>query len=569
MSKSDTLKQVVKKVAPKATFGTDPTNPWSMKANINEDKYLDQFLSTRGINPRFVTKNIKVAHSKSNEYLNWRRTHAESVVHEETDKKDMVCFDIPLLIRVLEFTREEMSSDIELHNMVERLINMRETCPLTMTEYDSITQKLVKENHIAIAMGKMLDDEGSMVLNQLDEIERCMGMIRGYIGKDYEKQMPAWIQAKITLASDYISTVGNYLVSKNEKVNENDLHNDFLKMLKDKGTKHRVHGTPEQEKQRTADKLAANKAKSDAAPKTSNTDNQGGFGTHRGYGQGRYMGDSVELEGNQLDELSKDTLNNFIKKSKETYRDVPNERKGNRLRNVLKAASKSDAKNEEVGPEDHKSQHNPWKQKHFGPHTVVSNRKMSDQEKVDWEKHKKWKQDVDNALASDMKRIKKEEVEVNEVSSELLGRYKDKAKKSADDLTASGKHKQSTDRWMNVMKATGKQIDNTSKGIRKALNKEEMMKSARIIKSIYKNKGIKEEMYDHEKDDKGSQSYGKPPKVGKSKAEGEDKTQAAAILKGGTTLTGQGRDTIEIDPMMRTRPTTGSPETDRSKKSIG
>jgi len=378
-------------------------------------------------------------------------------VHEETDKKDMVCFDIPLLIRVLEFTREEMSSDIELHNMVERLINMRETCPLTMTEYDSITQKLVKENHIAIAMGKMLDDEGSMVLNQLDEIERCMGMIRGYIGKDYEKQMPAWIQAKITLASDYISTVGNYLVSKNEKVNENDLHNDFLKMLKDKGIKHRVHGTPEQEKQRTADKLAANKAKSDVAPKTSKTDNQGGFGTHRGYGQGRYMGDSVELEGNQLDEIS----------------------------------------------------------------------------------------------------------------SELLGRYKDKAKKSADDLTASGKHKQSTDRWMNVMKATGKQIDKTNQGIRKALNKEEMMKSARIIKSIYKNKGIKEEMYDHEKDDKGSQSYGKPPKVGKSKAEGEDKTQAAAILKGGTTLTGQGRDTIEIDPMMRTRPTTGSPETDRSKKSIG
>jgi hypothetical protein len=507
MSKSDTLKQVVKKVAPKATFGTDPTNPWSMKANINEDRYLDQFLSTRGINPKFVTRNIKVAHSKSNEYLNWRRSH----VNEQED--------------------------------------------------------VVKENHIAIAMGKMLDDEGSMVLSQLDEIERCAGMIRKYIGKDYEKQLPAWVQAKITIASDYISTVGTYLASKNEKVNENDLHNDFLKMLKDKGIQHRVHGTQDQEKQRTTDKLASNKAKVDTSPKT--PAKPGTFGSTRGYGQGRYMGDSVELEGEQLDELSKDTLNNFIKKSKETYKDVPNERKGNRLRNVLKAASKSDAKNEEVGPEDHKSQHNPWKQKHFGPHTVVSNRKMSDQEKVDWEKHKKWKQDVDNALASDMKRIKKEEVEVNEVSSELLGRYKDKAKKSADDLTASGKHKQSTDRWMNVMKATGKQIDNTSKGIRKALNKEEMMKSARIIKSIYKNKGIKEEMYDHEKDDKGSQSYGKPPKVGKSKAEGEDKTQAAAILKGGTTLTGQGRDTIEIDPMMRTRPTTGSPETDRSKKSIG
>ena len=449
MNKAEKLKLIVKKPGPKATYGTDPTNPWSMKANINEDKYLDKFLSTRGINPKFVTRNIKVAHSKSNEYLNWRRTHAESVVHEETDKKDMVCFDIPLLIRVLEFTREEMSSDIELHNMVERLINMRETCPLTMIEYDAITQKLVKENHIAIAMGKMLDDEGSMVLNQLDEIERCMGMIRGYIGKDYEKQMPAWIQAKITLASDYISTVGNYLVSKNEKVNENDLHNDFLKMLKDKGIKHRVHGTPEQEKQRTADKLAANKAKSDVAPKTSKTDNQGGFGTHRGYGQGRYMGDSVELEGEMIDEAKSAAVR-------------------------LSAA---------------------------------------------WNREK----------------VK---------SSASIQRGKEMMDKIKQDVKAKSE---------------------------KPPIKEDRMKSARIIKDLYKKKNMKEEMYDHEKDDKGSQSlYGKPPKVGKSKEEGESTNKAAAVLKGGTTLTGQGRDTIEIDPMMRTRPTNGaSPEDARSKKSIG
>ena len=80
-------------------------------------------------------------------------------VSEETDKKDIICFDIPLLIRVLEFTREDMKSDIQLHNMVERLINMRDNVPLDMTHYDSITQKLVKENHIAIAMGKMLENE--------------------------------------------------------------------------------------------------------------------------------------------------------------------------------------------------------------------------------------------------------------------------------------------------------------------------------------------------------------------------------------------------------------------------
>ena len=69
-------------------------------------------------------------------------------------------------------------------------------------------------------MGKMLDDEGSMVLNQLDDVDRCSKMVRDYIGKDYEKQLPAWVQAKITLASDYINTVGTYLASKNENVKE-------------------------------------------------------------------------------------------------------------------------------------------------------------------------------------------------------------------------------------------------------------------------------------------------------------------------------------------------------------
>jgi hypothetical protein len=64
--------------------------------------------------------------------------------------------------------------------------------------------------------------------------------------------------------------------------------------------------------------------------------------------------------------------------------------------------------------------------------------------------------------------------ELSEVSSALLDRYKTAAKKSADDLTAQGKHKKSTDRWMGVMKATGKQIDKTTAGIKKALNKEEI-----------------------------------------------------------------------------------------------
>jgi hypothetical protein len=86
----------------------------------------------------------------------------------------------------------------------------------------------------------------------------------------------------------------------------------------------------------------------------------------------------------------------------------------------------------------------------------------------------KTKKDINNPMDpyARMASAKTEEV-IDEVSNELLGRYKEKARKSADDLSAKGKYKQSTDRWMNITKATGKQIANTTKDIRTAMNKEE------------------------------------------------------------------------------------------------
>ncbi len=77
---------------------------------------------------------------------------------------------------------------------------------------------------------------------------------------------------------------------------------------------------------------------------------------------------------------------------------------------------------------------------------------------------------------------------------------------------------------------------------------------AEIVKAIHK--GIKEDMHDHEKEDKSVATYGKKPKFEKAEKDegGEKKPSAAAVLTGGKTLTGEPRDTIEIDPMMRNRP---------------
>jgi hypothetical protein len=82
---------------------------------------------------------------------------------ERADAKDTVTFDIPLLIRVLELTREKIKSDIDLHKMVERLIQIRRKGILTMNDYKLITRlreeykqelnQLMIEDGMAAAVG--------------------------------------------------------------------------------------------------------------------------------------------------------------------------------------------------------------------------------------------------------------------------------------------------------------------------------------------------------------------------------------------------------------------------------
>ena len=56
----------------------------------------------------------------------------------EADKKDTITFDIPLLIRVLELVREDIKTDMDLHRVVERLIDIRKRGVLTMDDYNYI-----------------------------------------------------------------------------------------------------------------------------------------------------------------------------------------------------------------------------------------------------------------------------------------------------------------------------------------------------------------------------------------------------------------------------------------------
>lgn len=56
-----------------------------------------------------------------------------------TDETDHVSLDIPLLIRILEHVREGVDNDVEIHDIVERMVSIRQKGVLTMDDYAIIS----------------------------------------------------------------------------------------------------------------------------------------------------------------------------------------------------------------------------------------------------------------------------------------------------------------------------------------------------------------------------------------------------------------------------------------------
>lgn len=82
-----------------------------------------------------------------------------------TDDKDTVTFDIPLLIRVFELVREDVKTDMDLHNLVEKLLALKNEGTLTMAHYEKIAsahsgtdsgQMTKQDENIDVSMIRML-----------------------------------------------------------------------------------------------------------------------------------------------------------------------------------------------------------------------------------------------------------------------------------------------------------------------------------------------------------------------------------------------------------------------------
>jgi hypothetical protein len=61
---------------------------------------------------------------------------------EEENPVDIISMDVPLFIRMLEFAREDASTDMDLHDLAEKAVKMSaEGQPMSMMHYDELIAK--------------------------------------------------------------------------------------------------------------------------------------------------------------------------------------------------------------------------------------------------------------------------------------------------------------------------------------------------------------------------------------------------------------------------------------------
>jgi hypothetical protein len=87
------------------------------------------------------------------------------IMNKNTDAKDTVTLDIPLMIRMLELSREDIHSDAELHHVVERLLDLKNKPVLTMDDYEYIAD--IEHKHIKkMALGGTLETDPQKLISK-------------------------------------------------------------------------------------------------------------------------------------------------------------------------------------------------------------------------------------------------------------------------------------------------------------------------------------------------------------------------------------------------------------------
>ena len=502
---------------------------------------------------------------------------------EEADEIDTVTMDIPLLIRILEFAREDAKTDMDLHKVVENLIKMRGDGTLSMQSYAKIGA--IKEHIESL-------EERELSAGETAEKERIVkGMKKGLSGfksrygsrakevmygtatklakeevvaedKDYDDRMKKALDRAKTAtpkkpADEYDRKVVKYLKKKHgmkEEVEElSELSKETLKSYVSK-----VSTGPSRGKTQTGT-LKSIKAIGGVTKAIRKQ-------YEKPVNELKKQADNMDFD----DHLTREDLRKWFSKTDpegdwkrinskgEAIGPCAREPGEPKPKCMSKEKRSQLSKSERASAVATKRKHDPVADRSGkgGKPVNVSNygKGKLGEEAVDeacWPTHKKvgMKNKGDKMVPNCVP--KNEEVEqIDEKNSptnpSLWSRAKSMARSKFDVYPsayangwASKWYKSKGGGWKATKESVYEGIYGIEDSPMSATNSVKAMesKAASLIKSLHKKK-LREEMYDWEKDDKGNNK----------------KPNAKVIMKGGTTLTGKPRDTVEIEPVLKTRP---------------
>jgi hypothetical protein len=150
-----------------------------VKSSMGEAKFMSGMLSGKDfINAKL--KNYPKAKAKVNQLIDmigeskftiemaewifdfFNNAHFESPINEakKEDKVDTITMDIPLFIRMLEYSREDAAEDMDLHDVTEKAISLgKERGILQMNDYDEIIGTTEKVNEVNLKQAKLSSAE--------------------------------------------------------------------------------------------------------------------------------------------------------------------------------------------------------------------------------------------------------------------------------------------------------------------------------------------------------------------------------------------------------------------------
>jgi hypothetical protein len=625
---------------------------------------LMSFIKSKGLNPLTMDGNQRKAYSRSSEFRLFKMRHVKETsgmgergddwneekkpVKESVDEKDTVTMDIPLLIRVLEYAREDAKTDMDLHKVVENLINMRGEGSLSMAMYDKIvaikeeiekldelskgtlTSYATKARADASNLSKQADTASKRTSTKsmqtaYDKYKKAAKRNMGAASAESKARIKEEVVVEETIHVGHRNSKGDWI-----KTSTHSNYPDANKAMKDleaqgkKGVQHRYDNKGNidpgmrtlkreevvveadkhsmigkiqrlQKLKKKVDTSFADIGKAQKAGDHSTASKA--FRKHERYanlerpGTWSRVKEEVVSEAEKINELKKQDDNMEIddRITREDLRkwfsktDPEGDWKrinskgdavgpcarepGEPKPKCMSKEKRSElSKSERAAAVATKRKHDPVADRagKGGKPVNVSNYgkgKLSESEidEACWDTHKKVGMKMKGGKMVPDCRPKNEEVEQIDEKNKptnpaLWSRAKSMARSKFDVYPsayangwASKWYKSKGGGWKSVSEDVVQEgiggiedspmsATNSVKAMESAHRKKNM-KSARIIKSIYKKKNVKETMYDWEKTDKGGKTL-----------------NAKVTLQGGTTMTGQPRDTVEIEPILRTRP---------------